>query len=84
MVLRNALTMPACGLKFKLSSLLKKVSISKAYDPTEFDAGQARLSRLATRIAIRQYAHLYPEHDVFARRQAFDTFNNERRNGGLR
>jgi len=53
-------------------------------EPTEFDAGQTRLSRGATRIAIRQYAHLHPDHDVSAWRQAFDRVNHKRSDGDQR
>lgn len=44
-----------------------------------FDAGCTRLSRLATRIAIRQYVHLHVDHDVSAWQQSFDTIHNEHR-----
>lgn len=48
---------------------------------TEFKRGDSRIARLATRIAIRQYQHLYPDGDVLAWRQAFDTADRENHSG---
>jgi len=59
-------------------------ALTRNSEPTEFDSGHARLARLATRIAIRQYAHLHSDHDVLAWRQAFDMTHHKRHEGNPR
>lgn len=51
---------------------------------TEFKRGDSRIARLATRIAIRQYQHLYPDCDVLAWQRAFDSAGSEGRLGQQR
>ncbi len=40
---------------------------------SQFKNGESRITRLATRIAIRQYAHLYPDVNVLTWQTAFDS-----------